>query len=233
MFWKVICEEMPVTSEVRDHKPAGRFVLHRHHDSGGVHLDLRLEQDGYLLGWRIDGASLAGEPWATEKPPHPIRWLTQDGDAVRDDGGTYAWVERSADRRVLELMGQGGVERLRLERVPGPSCHAARAISDALAACDVAPEEAAGLIADGVTARRRAVARLLGLGRELDGSGFDEVVWRKTLSDLTLDEIHSQLRSFEQRFDKLHPPQPVSKPESLHDDGGEGRRSAAMAIARE
>ena len=67
MYWIVgleSAEERAVPDEAH-----GRFVLHRHHDEGGAHLDLRLEQDGYLMGWRIDGISLEGAPWATEKAP--------------------------------------------------------------------------------------------------------------------------------------------------------------------
>ena len=73
MFWKVICEERGAVPDVEQSN--GRFVLHRHVDAMGPHLDLRLEQDGYLVGWRIEGDSLDGEPWATRKSPHRVSWL--------------------------------------------------------------------------------------------------------------------------------------------------------------
>ena len=65
MIWKITCEQ--ADESVAEETVAGRFVLHRHRDEWGAHLDLRLEQDGYLLGWRIDGTDLEAEPWATRK----------------------------------------------------------------------------------------------------------------------------------------------------------------------
>ena len=73
MYWKVTCEEADDTA-IGPAEPDGRFVLHRHCDADGPHLDLRLEQDDYLLGWRIDGVDLAAAPWAVEKAPHPLAW---------------------------------------------------------------------------------------------------------------------------------------------------------------
>src|SRR5690606_22504207 len=82
---------------------AGRFVLHRHADAQGPHLDLRLEAGACLLGWRIDGTELAGEGYATAKAPHPLYWLERDGDAVREDAGTYAWIDQRHAGGLLEL----------------------------------------------------------------------------------------------------------------------------------
>jgi len=153
---------------------------------------------------------------------------------VREDGGVYAWLERSADGGVLVLEGQAGVLRqVRVRREPGLPAHEVRAILVALEAYGVEAADAGSLIADGVTARRRAIERLCGLGRELDGSAFDEAVMRKTLSQLTLEEVHAQLRAYEVRFDQKYPPQPVSRPERLPDEAVTERADAAMAIVRE
>ena len=234
MFWKIRLEkdadgteEAPVTWD-------GRFVLHRHYDSEGPHLDLRLEQEGYLVGWRVDGVTLDGDRWATEKGPHPVQWLEQDGDAVREDAGAYAWLERGPEGGVLVLQGQGGaVRRLEVRRESGLPGAVVGAIREVLEAHRVEPQEAAELIADGVAARQRAIGRFCGLGRELDGSAFDEPVWRKTLAGLTLDEIHTQLRAYEVRFDRKYPPQRVSRPERLPSAADEERTGAARAIVRD
>jgi hypothetical protein len=232
MYWRVhreVCAD-----GAADERVDGRFVLHRHHDAEGAHLDLRLEQDGYLLGWRIDGVSLAAEPWATEKAPHPSAWLERDGDAVREDAGVYAWVERGADRRELTIRGAQGTWTVRFEREHGLSPSCVKVVRDALRACGANPAEAGALIADGVVARQRAVQRLCGLGRELDGSAFDANAWKRLLGGLSLDEIQVQLRAFEVRFDQKYPPSPVSRPETLAEDSAEeGRAVAAFAIARE
>lgn len=236
MFWKVICEERGAVPDVE--QSDGRFVLHRHVDAMGPHLDLRLEQDGYLVGWRIEGDSLDGEPWATRKSPHPVSWLERDGDALQVDAGVYAWQECGPERRVVVLHGRHGVRQLRIEHDLRAPVSMVRSVWDALRATGMRTEDAGRLIIDGASARRRAVERLCGLGRELDGSAFDDAVWRRVLAGLSLEEIHSQLRAFEVRFDQKYPPSPVSRPEELPDtDGAEPARSTrvdgAMAIARE
>lgn len=235
MFWRVICEEGSDASE--PDRSDGRFVVHQHRDADGPHLDLRLEHGEYLVGWRVDGDTLEGEPWATVKSPHPASWLDQDGDAVRMDAGVFTWVERGADRRVLLLHGRTGTRRVRLERAMGLPAAAARAVCEALTACGADMREAGRLIQDGATARARAIERLCGLGRELDGSAFDAPVWRKLLADLSLEEIHAQLRAYEVRFDAKYPPGPVSRPERLpegecSDGAGVARSDVAMAIVR-
>jgi len=234
MFWKIVREE---GADGRAEAPGrwdGRFVLHRHCDAEGAHLDLRLEQEGYLLGWRIDGVALEETLWATEKAPHPLCWLDQDGEAVREDAGAYAWLERDGAGGVLLLQGRSGEPiRCRVARHAGLPARVVRDVVDALAESGVRNTEAARAVRDGLTARRRAVERLCGLGRELDGAAFDEAVWRKALEGLSLEEIHGQLRAFEVRFDAKYPPQPVSRPERLPDDEADARGDEALAIARE
>ena len=237
MYWICQCETM--TKETEDAGSGeGRFVVHRHRDEQGPHLDVRLEQEGYLMGWRIDGTALADGAWASEKAPHPLSWLENDGDAVREDCGTFAWLERGSERKVVVLRGQAGMRTVGLEAVRGLAPGVERSVCAALDGSGVAVEEAGALICDGVTARRRAVERFCGLGRELDGASFDETVWRKTLERLTLDEISTQLRAYEVRFDAKYPPMPVSRPERLPEEtaaaGGEAdREGAALAIVRE
>jgi hypothetical protein len=77
MYWKL--------SEMRREPSDGappvgekRFVLHRHVDADGPHLDLRLEAGNCLLGWRIAGEELNPGCWASEKAPHPKSWLDED-----------------------------------------------------------------------------------------------------------------------------------------------------------
>ncbi|HOZ46287.1 MAG TPA: hypothetical protein PLO37_12170 [Candidatus Hydrogenedentes bacterium] len=212
----------------------GRFVLHRHRDAQGPHLDLRLEHDGFLTGWRIDGLALGDVAWATAKPPHSAAWLDRDGDAVRERAGVYAWAERDAHGGTLVLHDRGGrVTCLKVEQEPGLPAGVVRSVMEVLAGSGFAETEAAALIVDGMTARQRAVGRLCGLGRELEGTAFDEALWRKTLRHLSLDEVHAQLRSFEIRFDAKYPPQPVSRPERLDGEAAQDREEVALAIARQ
>jgi hypothetical protein len=231
MYWRLRWEDgAPVLREAGA-PPEGRFVLHRHRDRYGEHFDLRLEQEGYLLGWRIDGPALDGGPWAVEKAPHATRWLDEDGDAAREDYGEYAWESKQVNGGTLLLQGRNGCRRVHAERIDALPCGAVREVVEALRVCGGGPEDAARLIADGATARRRAVERLCGLGRELDGPAFDEGTTRKALDGLTLEEIHRQSRAYEARFDRKYPPRPVSKPEPLEWDD-DARSERALAIVR-
>lgn len=233
MFWKVRFESESTPPEVADIEPVGRFVLHRHTDLEGEHLDLRLECGGHLQGWRMDGTSLEGELWAREKAPHPVRWLDEDGEAVREDSGVYAWERLGPEGGVLLLEGREGWRRVHIALERQFTAGAAQAISEVLVSCNADVSAAAKLITDGVSARNRTIERLCALGRELDGSAFDDAVWRKTLCGLTLDEISAQLRAFEVRFDLKFPPQPVSRPEVLDGEGEESRADVAMSILRD
>ena len=230
MFWKVTQQEAPGATAL-DHVD-GRFVLHKHLDDQGPHLDLRLDMNGYLMGWRIDAQSLDGTPWATEKTPHSLRWLDSDASAEFLDGGLYMWRPREADgSRALLLKSNSGVKQLRVERVAGlPAC-AAREVVEALRDGQMRSVDAGRLVRDGIAARGRAIERLCGLGRELDGSAFDAALWRKLLAELTLEEVHNQLRVFELRFDQKYPPSPVSRPECLEEE--KACSGAALLIARE
>lgn len=110
------------------------------------------------------------------------------------------------------------------------NAEAIRAVSEAVEACGGDVHHAASLVRDGMAARKRASARLLGLARELDGAAFDEVAWKETLREASLDVIHGHLRAFEARFDAKYPPQPVSAPEPLQEE--EPPSVDALAIAR-
>ncbi len=218
----------PLDEASADWRPQGRFVLHRHHDAEGAHLDLRLEAEGCAVGYRIGGLTLADGAWATEKQAHPLAWLDQDGDAIREDAGTYAVLAQSVDSREIALHGALGVRVLHFAREASLDAASARDVALALRDTRHAAEEAGALLRDGATARQGAVARLCGLGRELDGAAFDAGQWRGLLAVRTLEEIHAQLRSFEARFDAKYPPKPVSQPEPL-DEGGEAGRVLELA----
>lgn len=231
MLWTLHREDAPLASDTPAHTD-GRFVLHKHTDAAGPHLDLRLEQEGFLLGWRIDALTLEGSPSATEKAPHGIEWLERDGDAHRVDEGAYCWIERTPCERAVLLRGASGSYVVRARQEASLSPAVIRAVRTALADAGALESDAAKLIADGASARRRAMERLCGLGRELDGDAFDADTWRKSLAPLPLEDIHTHLRAYEVRFDRKYPPAPVSKPERLPDDGQPHRSGDALAILR-
>ena len=232
MYWKLSTERADDGVRASGAETHGRFVLHRHHDAGGPHLDLRFEQDGYLSGFRIDGLAIADGVWASEKGAHPIDWLERDGDAVREDSGTYHRRMVNDNEMCITLHGGQGDRVLRAVREPGLTPSAVRDVCAALGAYDAVAADAARLIADGVTARRRAIDRMCGLARELDGGAFDEDVCRRALAPLALEDIHAQLRGYESRFDAKYPPLPVSRPEPMSEQRDERRCGDAMAIVR-
>lgn len=212
----------------------GRFVLHRHRDALGRHLDLRLECGDVLLGWRMEGDPFhESRGWAQEKMPHPLCWLMQDGEALREDAGLYRWLRREDAEREIMLNGKTRDVVLRFTRAEGLSTSAVGTIHETLSRLRINPEDAARLIHDGMTARQHAIARLCGLGRELDGNSFDEHVWRKSLAALSLEEIHHQLRTFEVRFDQVYPAEPVSRPERLEKTSDEVTFQRGLDLLRE
>jgi hypothetical protein len=240
MFWTLVSVEPldPAAARAAGAAPIeGRFVIHRHRDAQGPHLDLRLEQDGCLSGLRVDADALEPGAWASEKPPHALHWLRQDGDAVRVDAGAYAWERRDAEVRAMRLDGAHGVRRLEWRCAGELPPHCVRALIEAGGAVHAAPDRLADLVRDGAEARGRAVARLCGLGRELDGPAFDAAAWRRLLEPLSLREIHGHLAAFETRFDRAFPPEPVSRPESLEDEAqhasAQSRADQALRLLRE
>jgi hypothetical protein len=231
MLWKITPTPVAGDRSVPT-QGSGRFVLHRHADAQGPHLDLRLEAGPCLLGWRVDGPDLNHERYAVDKAPHPTHWLDRDGDAVREDAGVYAWIDQDDDGGTLELRGERGTRWLRIQREPTLTPSALGALLHAIRAQGFDPVQVPVLVHDGQLARHRAMLRLCALGRELDGAAFDESRWRTLLAHASLDEIHHHLRAYEVRFDAKYPPQPTSQPERLPDDAPHDRHKHAHAILK-
>jgi len=230
--------------------PEGKeFVLHRHCDEEGEHLDLRLEDGGVLVGWRLphDASEqlVRGDTVVCElKRMHPKRWLeVDDEECFVEDAGRYRWVERDADRGLGVFGGERFVGRysfMRRQLSEGSAferCEKSVSLIKKELGLDLGrmedAEKVLASVRDGETARKRAVERLCALGRELDGDSFDEKMWRCTLSHLLLSEIHGHLRSFERRFDEKHPPLPVTRREKLESDKRVRERLAAGIVSEE
>lgn len=212
--------------------PDGRYVIQRHLDDAGPHLDVRLEQpEGYLLGWRVDATTLDGEACASEKAPHPLDWLDHDGDARREEAGTYRWLDRDEHGGRLFLTNAQGARTVTVERGQPVSAAAVRAIQLAASRLNVRLEDAARLIEDGAAARDRAIDRCCGLGRELDGDAFDEAHWRAAFRAMPLHALHAHQRALELRFDAKYPPLPASRPVPL--DGPVHAPGGALALLRD
>ena len=231
MYW-----EITAIREVQDPAPAkeaGRFVLQRHHDGDGPHFDLRLEQGDHLTGWRIAGETLEAGCWATEKMPHPLKWLSEDGDTRRENEGVYAWQQRSDRDCSLLLMSPSGTVELSLKRCSSPGVEEMRALASTLQEHGKERASLSALVEDGLRARSRSILRFCGLSRTLDGDDFDETGRRRLLEGMTLSEIDERLAKVETRYDRQLPPEPVSRPEPLDVDGEEERRSRIRRIVGE
>lgn len=214
MYWEIT----RMWSKEEEHEGedyAGAFVLHRHHDEEGVHLDLRLEHGESLLGWRIGGEELQEGLWATEKMPHPVEWLRSDCGLQRCMEGQWRWEEREEGGCTVALRHGRQSLCLQLERRVEIGTEAVRALAGMAKEKGISFSALAGLAEDGLEARSREVARFCALSRTLDGEGFDEEGWRGLFSGMSLRDISDRLARVEIRYDKLNPPQPVSQPEEL------------------
>jgi len=226
-----------------------RFVLHRHHDDRGEHLDLRLEYGHVLVGWRMPSDALdrlgRGENVVCElKRLHPQRWLdVNDAGCVVEDAGSYRWLVSATDGGValFDATRFSGTFRFsrqknRPEQAPDAYEKSVCLMKKELGLDIARAEDVAQLLAvarDGETARKRAIERLCALGKELDGDSFDEHTWRATLCPLSLSQIHAHLRSFERRFDEKYPPMLVTKQETLDPGGDKHREKLAAGILSE
>ncbi len=217
-----------------------RFVVHRHVDDGGTHLDLRIETDGGgLAGWRlspdaIERTNHGDEVFCLAKPIHPVRWLDHNSElcAVVGSGRCRRMdSEKGHARMAFDGTGLNGIYEFR----PWPGERGIVGLIDAVerfaggtAAGPADIERFAAAAEDGRTARVRAIERVCGLGRELDGDAFDERLWRSMLAPLTLNEVYRQMARFERRFDEKYPPTGVTRPDKSHDATMRKREVAAI-----
>jgi len=219
------------------------YLMHRHEDATGVYLDLHIERPGCgVARWRMDVDLLerlsAGEEVVCTLDPQDSVWLAEQDatECAVVEEGTYRDAGEVEGRRRLEFSGRVLDGEFEFRAVCDTSTVAAlaEAIREELGAT-LGPQEVREFVAaarDGRVARRRAVERLCGLGRELDGDAFDGRLWRRMLDGLSLSEIHRQIARFERRFDEKYPPQPVSRSASMPEDDSD-RRKIAMAILDE
>ncbi len=233
MYWELTITPLEDGTPTDTDSAAGRFVLHRRHGGEGTRLDLRLEHGSHCVGWRLDGAELPERCWAVEKAPHPLRWLEDDGGAARRDSGVYHWEDESGGGRRIVLHGAAGSTEIRARRMPALPPRTMEAVTAFLDRHGLAAARIPELLEDGREARQRALTRLCGLGRELDGSAFDAALWRDALANASLAALHKHLEPYEQRLEARHPPTPVSKPEPLPDGDAADRAEMALRIARE
>jgi len=221
-----------------------RFVMHRHMDGDGLHIDLRIERPGGILaGWRLpvdvfDRLSAGEEVLCALKREHPVHWLDHDSaECTVVDRGEYSETADD-DGGTLRLVFRGEVLDGEFEFRAEPGDGLVMALAEAVRAESDGPlvpatvDEFIEAARDGQVARARAIERLCGLGRELDGEAFDEGLWRRMLDGLGLADIHRQTAKFERRFDEKYPPLPVTRAAPLPEDDAD-RREVVAAILEE
>ncbi len=208
----------------------GRFVLQAHRDNAGAHLDLRLEYAGVLLGFRVAATELEAGSWATEKSPHPLRWLDQDGTAERLDEGKYAWVQHDAESGILHLNGRDGQRVLHFKRETMLAPAVSMRVHAWLAEHDLAVDSLPALVEDGYQARKHAVRQLLGLGRVLEQSEFDVTYWEEHLRHADLKTILAHLQRFEARFDTAFAPNTCAQPAPISEQNDDTQTAQAWAM---
>jgi len=220
-----------------------RFVVHRHVDRGGAHIDLRIERPGGVLaGWRLpvdvfDRLAADETVVCTLKPEHPIRWLDHDSaEYTLVDTGVYR--ETRLDDENVRLTFRGRVLEGDLEFRREHSENLLAGIVETMRETADGPlnmETVLDIVdaaRDGRVARARAVERVCGLGRELDGDAFDEPLFRRMLDPLSLADIYRHMAKLERRFDQKYPPQPVTRRTSESEEDA-SRRQTVRSILNE
>ncbi|HOK09982.1 MAG TPA: hypothetical protein PLT82_11210 [Candidatus Hydrogenedens sp.] len=194
----------------------GRFVVQRHKDKQGHHLDVRLEQDHYLLGWRIEAHELLPKLWGQEKLPHDPIWLETDKETECLLAGRYRWFKQSDTCGYLELTSETGQQMVyQVERWAGFPARFQQALWQRMQTWQIAPADVPSLIEDGIHARKYAIRKLCGLGQFLDGDAFCSEHWEKALARCSLEEIYSYLQKWEARFSRYAPSERISRPEKI------------------
>lgn len=215
----MFCRMMEYHGEIPENVPLhseGRFVLHAHKDKQGSHLDLRIEQKNYLLGWRIDDTELRSELWGTEKLPHDPSWLEKEEGGDTKQTGEFRWFSHGDGNGYLILKTRDNqILTYRVERWGGFSIRFQRALWQYMRKWQLSPSEVLSLIEDGVTAREYAIQRICGLGRYLEGDNFDTSQWEKVMSRCALKEIYTNLQKWEARLEGQNPPARLSRPEKV------------------
>ncbi len=211
--------EIPFHSE-------GRFVIHTHKDKQGSHFDLRIEQNGYLLGWRIDDTELRNELWGTEKLPHDLSWLDTENTSSATETGDYRWFSHGDGNGYLILrMKDPHQITYRVERWGGFPIRFQRALWQNMRKWQLTPSQVLSLIEDGITARNYAIQRICGLGTYLEGDNFDASQWEKVMSRCSFNEIYANLKKWEARFEAQSPPTTRSRPEKVDESWTETTNS--------
>lgn len=207
------------TSELSELEPfhsEGRFVLHRHRDKYGDHLDLRIEQDGYLLGWRLEAQELGEVMWGTEKLPHHPAWLEEKNGVEVVLTGKYRWHSHDENSGYLILYDDQNttpVRTYRIDRWRGLPLSIQQKIARCVQQHGIRWGQLAGLIEDGLTARKQAIHRLRGLVQFLDGESLDDSHWIQLLEQASLHEIHRYLHQWSVRAEMQQPPPRLTKPD--------------------
>jgi len=217
------------------------YLMHRHEGAGGVYLDLHIERPGCgVARWRmgvdvLERLSAGEEVVCTLNPEDSMRLAEHDTpEHATVDEGTYVDQGEAEDRRRLVFRGRvlDGEYEFRAvcdDNVVTALAEAIREEPDG----PLTPESVEEFIVaarDGRIARGRAVERLCGLGRELDGDAFDDRLWRRMLDGLSLAEIHRQTARLERRFDEKYPPRPVSRSASLPQEDSDRRETVAAIL---
>jgi len=218
-----------------------QYLVHRHDGTGGTYLDLHIERPGgsvarWTMGVNgLDRLSAGEEAVCTLNPEDSMRLADQDTpEYAMVDEGTYTDKGEAAGRRRLVFRGRvlDGEYEFRVvcdDNVVGVLADAIREEPDTL----LTPESVKEFIAaarDGRVARGRAVERLCGLGRELDGDAFDDRLWRRMLDGLSLAEMYRQTARLERRFDEKYPPRSVSRSTSLPEEHSDRRETVAAIL---
>lgn len=191
----------------------GRFIVQRHQDNLGVHIDIRLEHEGYLTGWRIDGVSeLADEMWGEAKLPHNPN-LLYDANLPEIERGIYQWYLEDGEIGILELVSTSeDCKVFRVEKCCGVPLSVQRKLIEICSGYGLKWDEVSSLIGDGLKAREWMITKICGMAQYLDDQAFVQDDYVEYLKNRSFEELKESLIIWEKRLSLKKPVERVTKP---------------------
>ncbi|MCX8065998.1 MAG: hypothetical protein N3G21_12650 [Candidatus Hydrogenedentes bacterium] len=198
----------------------GRFIIHRHSDIAGEHIDIRLEEDFSLVGWRVDGTSeLGDEMWGVAKLPHHPG-LLDDGTIPVVAKGKFRWLLDNKDDTFLELeFDDGEIRVYKVEKHGGLPASIQNRLNKIISDNGLSWDEALSLIGDGIKAREWLITKICGMVEYSGNYILPQAEYAEYLKGKSLDELKRNLTYWEKKVSSNQSVGRLTRPGDIGQEG--------------